>query len=262
VSRPVIKALRPHKLTQKQRAFVDFILAGLSPSEAAEQSGYGTGDAPTYNTHKAASVLLAKPWIATAIRDGKQRQRDERSAIRPELSRSEVISDLDDIARAATEAGPGAWQTTALLKVAELKAKLLGLFEERQQVVAAAVTGVQTDITVNFVHAPQSSLPEPLSRGQLIEAVDAATGDSGNQAEVARWNSEDSPPATSPSPALRYLDASCERHGGYRAERVRVRGSAIDAWSCCPQCKTESEDYERRLGGLAPGTPEWSGRRR
>jgi len=97
MTKPVTRKLRNQPLTKQQAQFVSFILAGLQPHQAAEQSGYARGDSRNYDSHKAASVLLSKPWIAQAIQAGREKQLAEKAAARPELSLNELIATFDYI---------------------------------------------------------------------------------------------------------------------------------------------------------------------
>lgn len=70
MTRLIRKRFSKRKPNPQQQVFVDALLSGMSPAEAASAAGYhGTGTA-TYTPEKAASVLLAKPWVAGAVAAG------------------------------------------------------------------------------------------------------------------------------------------------------------------------------------------------
>lgn len=254
LNRRVLLRVRPARLTPQQQKFVDFLLGGLQPGEAAEQAGYGMAGAKTYNRDKAASVLLAKSHVAKAIRDGRTKQREQRAACRPELSRSEIVADLDDIARMANEAGSGAWQAQCLLKVAELKAKLMGLFQQSPgdtdglaDKLAEARRNVA--INVNFVAVQNKSAaalpaePQPIaaSAGRLLASSPSSQGVDVPCHRPVAPEGECLPPPP-----------RCEKHGPYQPQQVNLPGTKRYVPGFCPQCVRDGAQDDNHLRSLLP----------
>jgi hypothetical protein len=129
--KPLSNKLTPRRLSPQQQKFVDFLFAGLTPAEAAKQAGYASGKGPTYDAHKAASVLISKPHVAAAIKQGRAKQRELRDATRPDLCRAEIIGDIDELMDLCRDAGPGSWQAQTRKGLIELKGKILGVFTEK-----------------------------------------------------------------------------------------------------------------------------------
>jgi hypothetical protein len=73
------------------------------------------------------------------------------------LTPERVIQDLDEIAEMCKTAGPGAWQASTLVKIAELKGKYLKMFTEKLEV------------------GPTDALMELLLEGRRRAGLSAAT---------------------------------------------------------------------------------------
>jgi phage terminase small subunit len=81
-----------------------------------------------------ASELMKDPQIKEAIQRRLDKRFERLEAAGSDLSSDQVIAELDTIRDAAIDAGAGAWQSAARLKVAELKGKYLGMFKERVEI--------------------------------------------------------------------------------------------------------------------------------
>jgi len=125
-------------LTKRKRAFIEIYCSrpDFNPTEAAKQAGfaYGRAKQTAYELlHRDADVMreverrLANKYEA-------QIDRVEVLAKKEKLTPERVIQDIEEIEEMCKTAGPGAWQASTLVKVAELKGKYLKMWTERIEV--------------------------------------------------------------------------------------------------------------------------------
>src|SRR5215467_12895816 len=107
-------------LTKRKRAFIEIYCSrpDFNPTEAAKQAGfaYGRAKQTAYELlHRNADVMReVERRLASKI------DRVEVVAKAEKLTPERVIQDLEDIEVMCKTAGPGAWQASTLVKVAEL----------------------------------------------------------------------------------------------------------------------------------------------
>ena len=113
-------------LTKRRQLFVREYVADpkAGQAQAAIRAGFSEGRAK-----ETACELMKDPQVKAAI-EAKLNKRFEKI----ELTTNLVIGELDEIRDAAIEAGAGAWQSAARLKVAELKGKYLGMFKDKVEI--------------------------------------------------------------------------------------------------------------------------------
>lgn len=120
-------------LTKRKRAFIAAYCGDpkLGQADAARQAGYSIGRAK-----QAAYELMRDPDVKREI-DRQLALKIDRVEIlaKPEkLTPERVIHDLEEIEEMCKMAGPGAWQASTLVKIAELKGKYLKMWTEKVEV--------------------------------------------------------------------------------------------------------------------------------
>jgi Terminase small subunit len=194
--------------TVKQMAFINAYVADPAAgfTEAAKRAGYSKSRAPIRAAElKTNAAVMGEIRARLALK--------EQEKFIPALTRDGVLSDLEGIADTCRQAGPGSWQVTALLKIAEMKAKMLAMLDGTP---AAADDGNPASITVRFVGVS----PERQSR--TIEALPPASeSDSVAQSSASVESEKDNElPAQSlrriyVSPEATGATVHCDRHGPY-----------------------------------------------
>ena len=113
-------------LTKRRQLFVHEYVADPKAGQARAAMRAGFSETRAKET---ACELMKDPEIKAAI-ERKLEKRFEKL----EITANHVLVELDGIRDAAIEAGSGAWQSTARLKVAELKGRYLGMFKAKLEI--------------------------------------------------------------------------------------------------------------------------------
>jgi phage terminase small subunit len=120
-------------ITKKKRAFIAayFECPKLTQAEVARKAGYSIKRAK-----QAAYELMRDPDVKREIdrQLANKVDRVEVVAKAEKLTPERVIKDLEEIEEMCKLAGPGAWQASTLVKIAELKGKYLKMWTERIEV--------------------------------------------------------------------------------------------------------------------------------
>ena len=113
-------------LTKNRQLFVREYVADpkAGQAQAAIRAGFSERRAK-----ETACELMKDPQVKAAIE-----QKLNKKFEKLELTTNLVIAELDEIRDAAVDAGAGAWQSAARLKVAELKGKYLGMFKDKLEI--------------------------------------------------------------------------------------------------------------------------------
>jgi hypothetical protein len=241
-TKPLMRQFTSRKPTPQQQAFIDHLLSGMEPHAAALQAGYcARGNGGHYDEHKAASMLLGKKHIQAGIKEARERERQIKASIRPEMTKAEVEADLDE-AVAQIKAGElSGWQATALLQAVRLKAQMIGLLRETSPTEVNVQTQPST-ISVAFVAGPNV---EPVGQPPILEGEPA-----------------ESKLLPTPAPESGTMNSrTCEvGHGSYIATWERL-APGLMGWSHCPQCAEKWEQDNRKeresFVGLIAGEPAW-----
>ncbi len=194
MGRPRAKRLKQRlsepKPNPQQQQFVDFVLAGMMPAEAAKKAGYASGDGPTYDANKAASVLMAKPWIAAAIAQGALNKAKEGGALSENWLKDKLLEGISKPMRSS--------QVQCLLAACRT---IPGFFKDKEA----------SDVTVNV--AIVNDLAERIAEGR--KRLDQSRRERG-LAPIAAAGAEG--------------DTALTREGGPPPHRAAVgRGTPTDA---------------------------------
>jgi hypothetical protein len=238
MTRPTTKKLtkQVHRLSDAQRRFVYLIVEqGLTPSEAAQQCGYGRGGSRTYNAAKAASSLLGKSSIQKALRDARAAQ-ERRPATKQELQ-----AKLGDIEEILAE-GRGTTRALAMLRTVSLQLRIMGMVEEPEAVTPEPPRAFE----IEYVQTP--------SRGNQTSPVQASPPILEVEGQPTANSTPQRPPMASPAPVVE----QCPRHGPQKMREERLSGTNQRVMvPHCESCSAEAREAERKLSSLAPGEPRW-----
>ena len=120
-------------LTRLQRAFIQIYTSrpDYNVTAAARNAGYSVKRAK-----QAGYELMRNPDVKAEIdrQLANKIDRVEIVAKVEKLTPERVIQDLEEIEEMCKTAGPGAWQASTLVKVAELKGKYLKMWTEKVEV--------------------------------------------------------------------------------------------------------------------------------
>jgi|tagenome__1003787_1003787.scaffolds.fasta_scaffold20738716_2 hypothetical protein len=120
-------------LSKRKRAFISAYCEDpkIGQADAARKAGYSIK-----RSKQAGYELMRDPDVKREIDRhlATKVDRVEILAKEEKLTPETVIRDLDDIAEMCKSAGPGAWQASTLVKVAELKGKYLKMFTDKIEV--------------------------------------------------------------------------------------------------------------------------------
>src|SRR6266567_7524148 len=89
MTRAMRKRFQKRQPNPQQQVFVDSLLSGMSPGEAASAAGYHN-----QQPDKAASVLLSKPWVAGAVASGTLQRAMEGEALSEKWLRDRLIEGI------------------------------------------------------------------------------------------------------------------------------------------------------------------------
>jgi len=121
-------------LTKLKREFISVYCNNpkIEPTEAARKAGYAVSRAK-----QTGYDLMRDPDVKREIDRQLANKYDaqvEVVAKAEKLTPERVIQDLEEIEDMCKLAGPGAWQATTLVKIAELKGKYLKMWTEKVEV--------------------------------------------------------------------------------------------------------------------------------
>lgn len=150
MTRLLRKRFSKRRPNPQQQAFVDGLLSGMSPAAAAEAAGYRGNQSSTYTPEKAASVLLSKPWVASAVAAGALQRAMEGEELSAGWLRDKLITGIEKPMRSS--------QVQCLLAACRT---IPGFFKDREG-----------DVTVNV--AIVADLAERLTEGRKRLAASRA----------------------------------------------------------------------------------------
>ena len=153
-------------LTVKQKMFVEEYLMDFNASQAVLRAGYNTK-----NPSHMGSAMLRNPKIREAIED-LIRERRERSFVNEDYVLRKIVNTLEKCEKEEN------FNATAVLRAAELLAKHLGMFVDKQEISgpdggAIQMEKVQNDAT-DFTRSIARLAQRGGARGRVEEII---TGD-------------------------------------------------------------------------------------
>jgi len=251
MTKPGVRKLKERKLTLQQMRFVQFVVSGQSPSEAAISANYGQGNSKSYTPAVAAYRLMSKPWILAAIRQAREQQLEQKSG--REVTANEILADLDRIAADCITSGPNGWSTVTLFRCVEMKAKLMGLLGKAEP--EPPPDPPTPCFEIKFADANHKPLPEPnrimppstSMPAPRREPAHTRLANSGNSTQAIE-NTE-IPSLEKPVPGATKT-VECQYHGPYQSEFKR-HPSGVCAWSYCEGCTASAGRDQRWLDSLS-----------
>jgi hypothetical protein len=245
-------------LTRQQQQFVDGILSGLTPAQAAQAAGYCRGTGRTYSPAKAASAVMSKPHIKAALgraamakategggQLSEQWLRDQLVAGAAHGLRESQVACLSMLCRwffkdKTGAADPADDPRSQPLSDADVNKRIAELLQEvgyAKPADANESTKIASRTVSDVSEHRQPTADAPERRQQTPEQALAAL--------------EDKRPSLN-MPVLEHNErwSECPQHGAY----VSVFNRA-GHWSFCGKCVKAWQDNERYLASLMPMGP-------